>query len=229
MILVEPQIIIMSPVGPRLMVHIERAGRTCYKSERIFTKETGCKFCKMLIERGHESVLEHSSVTVKFICDRGVSHEFVRHRIASFSQESTRYCNYSKEKFGGELTFINPYFFSRSSPETAYNLLARNEFVSSIAEAEKRYLSLIDLGAQPEEARAVLPNSLKTELVMTCNMREWRHFFQLRTPETAHPQARQLAIPLLVEFKNKMGELFLDIPIPEFKLPLASLTYDLLE
>ena len=142
--------------------------------------------------------------TIKFICDRGVSHEFVRHRVFSFAQESTRYCNYSKDKFGNELTFIKPCFKANSDSDIdVYNHnIALQEFEYSLIEAEKRYLRLLNLGWSPQQARAVLPNSLKTELVMTGFNSDWEHFFELRTPATAHPQARELAIPLREKLIN---------------------------
>lgn len=145
----------------------------------------------------HESVIEHEKITVKIICDRGVTHEIVRHRIASYSQESARYCNYSKDKFGNELTFIKPVFWSENSQE--YEI-----WKSQMQTIEDSYIKLIQLGATPEQARSVLPNSLKIEIVVTMNLREWRHFFKLRTSKYAHPQMREIGIPLL----EKMCELF---------------------
>lgn len=146
-------------------------------------------------------------VTVKFICDRGVSHEFVRHRVMSFAQESTRYCNYSKDKFGNELTFIQPCWLDdeRLKLYGPYHTVIRDKspesiFIANLNNAERDYLDLIGLGWKPQEARAVLPNSLKTELVVTGFVSDWKHFFFLRTPMNAHPQARELAIPLQEEF-----------------------------
>lgn len=143
-------------------------------------------------------------VTVKFICDRGVSHEFVRHRVFSFAQESTRYCNYSKDKFGNELTFIEPDWIDDDTPisSLAYNN-AYEVFYSAMEEAESYYMVLLESGFKPQQARNVLPNAVKTELVMTGFSSDWKHFFHLRTPANAHPQARQLAIPLLETFKSK--------------------------
>ena len=180
---------------------IEQAGRTCYKSEKESDRWTARKFIKMLIERGHESVIEHCYATVKFICDRGVSHELVRHRLASYSQESTRYCNYSQERFGSEITFIKPPFFAVGS--TVYIC-----WKQAMANAERDYLMLIKNGAAPQEARSVLPNSLKTEVVMTANFREWRHVFRLRTSVKAHPQMRQVMIPVQQVFALRLPEVF---------------------
>lgn len=142
-------------------------------------------------------------VTVRFICDRGVSHEFVRHRVFSFAQESTRYCNYSKDKFGNELTFIIPCWTNLG--EGSYNDISDlihtdAVFINSICDAEDYYLGLLNEGWTPQQARAVLPNALKTELVMTAFISDWKHFFELRCDKAAHPQARELAIPLQEEF-----------------------------
>lgn len=138
------------------------------------------------MKRGHEAVIEHGIVTVRFICDRGVSHEIVRHRLASYCQESTRYCNYSKEQFGTEITVISPAWTSPGYyPYTVWK--------KACSEAEENYFTLLDIGCSPQEARSVLPNSLKTEVVMTANLREWRHFIKLRTAPAAHPDMRRVA------------------------------------
>ena len=134
-------------------------------------------------------------VTVKFICDRGVSHEFVRHRVFSFAQESTRYCNYSKDKFGNELTFIKPCWEMQKDEEEL--------FLLQLEQAQNSYNALISSGWKAQEARAILPNSLKTELVMTGYISDWKHFFELRTAGAAHPQARELALPLKEEFLTR--------------------------
>ena len=183
---------------------LERIGRTCYKSEDKMTVDSARDFVKRLIRSGHHSVIEHSSVTVHFICDRGISHELVRHRLASFSQESTRYANYSKERFGKEITVIRPFFWDKKSG-------LYFAWQNAMDQAEKHYLQLIQLGARPEEARAVLPNSLKTELIMSCNFREWRHIFDLRCSRAAHPQMRELLLPLLQEFQEKIPIIFDDL------------------
>lgn len=193
--------------GLDILRRVERVGRTCYKSEDLITDTSAPEFVAMLIKRGHEAMLEHESISVKFVVDRGVSHEIVRHRIAAYAQESTRYCNYSKDKFGRELTFIRPCFW-----EDKPDLLKLWELAMEMAEAE--YLSLVDDGAKPEEARSVLPNSLKTEIVVTMDLREWRHFFRLRTAPVAHPQMREVTIPLLAEMKTRLPVLFDDI-LPE--------------
>jgi len=187
-----------------ILKNIEKFGRVCYKSESNITEDSASPFISRIIKSGHESVIEHEKISVKIICDRGVSHEIVRHRIASYSQESTRYCNYIKDKFGNELTFIKPIFWAEESPE--YQI-----WFSSMENIENTYMQLINLGARPEQARAVLPNSLKTEIIVTMNLREWRHFFKLRTSNRAHPQMREISIPLLQEFKALLPCIFDDI------------------
>lgn len=167
---------------------VEAAGRTCYLSERV-EGDTTEAFIKRLIKRKHWSVLEHASISLRFICDRGVTHELVRHRLASYSQESTRYCNYSKGKFGNEITVIEPCFWEENSPE--YQMWKKAcEF------SETMYMDLLNEGATPQQARSVLPNSLKTEIVVTMNVREWRHFLEMRLVGIAgapHPQMVELA------------------------------------
>ena len=190
--------------GAEMLRNIELCGRVCYKSEDRITDDSAEKFVGMILKSGHESVLEHEKITVRFVCDRGVTHEIVRHRIASYSQESTRYCNYSKDKFGGEITFIRPCFWAEDDEKFAL----WKETMQSI---EDSYVKLISLGAKPEEARSILPNSVKTEIMVTMNLREWRHFFKLRTAERAHPQIREVAIPLLNELKGLVPVIFDDI------------------
>lgn len=203
--IIEPSYTILDEVGPELLKKIEAAGRTCYKSEGNIKEGSAEKFVAGIIKRGHESVLEHEKISVRIVCDRGVSHEIVRHRIASYSQESTRYCNYSGEKFGTELTFIKPCYWSDESGE-AYEL-----WKQTMEMIETNYMLLIKSDAKPEEARAILPNSIKTEIVVTMNLREWRHFFKLRTDRAAHPQMRQIARMMLDEFKKKIPVVFDDI------------------
>ena len=190
--------------GAEILKRIEKAGRTCYKSEDRITEESAKSFVQKLIERGHESVLEHESITVRFICDRGISHEIVRHRLANFSQESTRYCNYSNDRFGSELTFIKPCFFKEKKG-------AYCSWYNSMDFAECAYFDMLDDGCTPQEARSVLPNSTKTEIVMTANLREWRHFLKLRTAKAAHPQMRELTVPLLKELQERIPVVFDDI------------------
>ena len=193
--------------GMEMLKNIEYIARTCYKSEYMMTDLSAVKMVESLINRGHEAMLEHQSISVKFIVDRGVSHEIVRHRLASFAQESTRYCNYSKDKFGHELAFISPCFWSKGSREY-------EEWYAAMSSAEDIYFELIDWGVTPEQARTVLPNSIKTEIVMTANLREWRHFFKLRALGTTgkpHPQMLEVTVPLLAEFKALIPVVFDDL------------------
>lgn len=192
----------------KILKTIERAGRTCYKSEHLVSEESAKRFVANIIKLGHESVIEHEKITVRIICDRGVTHEIVRHRIASYSQESTRYCNYCNDKFGSELTFIEPCFFSTDSEQDAENKKIWLETMDTI---EKSYNLLIKNGAKPEEARSILPNSLKTEIVVTMNLRAWRHFLKLRTDKSAHPQIREVSNMILNEFKEKLPTIFGDL------------------
>lgn len=200
--IIEPYYVVeYAPEPEWLMLFLERCARTCYKSEGNISNGTASKLIKKVIERGHESVLEHSSISIRFICDRGVSHELVRHRLASFSQESTRYVRYSGDNEGNELTFIRPCFFPEGSQ--AYEI-----WLDSITSSEENYMKLLDSGAKPEQARSVLCHSLKTEIVVTANIREWRHILKLRCSPKAHPQMRQIMNPLLAELQSQYNVLF---------------------
>lgn len=190
--------------GLEMLKRIEKAGRTCYKSESNITNDSAVKFVKMVLDRQHESVIEHEKITVRFICDRGVTHEIVRHRLASYSQESTRYCNYGKDKFGKEITVIDPSkAFGWTPGQEPYDT-----WYNGCLEAEKTYFALLEMGATPQEARSVLPNSLKTEIVMTANLREWRWFFEKRAHKAAHPQMKELAYPLLDKLRKLVPIVF---------------------
>ena len=192
------------PDGAVILNRIATAGRVCYQSE---PNTSDAFFVSKLIQRGHESVLEHAVISVRIICDRGVSHEIVRHRIASYSQESTRYCNYSKDKFGNELTFIRPPWVDLRDPDD----WASAWWCKAMESASEAYFDLLQDGWTPEQARSVLPNSLKTEIVVTMNVREWRHFFRLRCAPAAHPQMRQIANMLLNGFRETVPVIFDDI------------------
>ncbi len=187
-----------------LIFQIEQAGRTAYKTEVSIDFEKSKKFVANLIKKGHESVIEHVSISVKVVCDRGITHEIVRHRIASYTQESTRYCNYSDNRFDNEVTFIRPCFWKVD--DERYKI-----WKNTMQGCELIYLDLLKRGATPQEARSVLPNSLKTEIVITMNLREWRHFFKLRTSNEAHPQMREITIPMLNEFSRIVPVIFDDI------------------
>lgn len=195
--------------GQKILEKIEQVARTCYKSEGKIQEGSAAKMVASLIKSGHEAMLEHVSVTVKFVVDRGISHELVRHRLASFAQESTRYCNYSKDDFGSEITFIIPEYLE-------YKSEGWNIWKESMKQAEDAYFKMLDFGLSPQQARAVLPNSLKTEVVMTANLREWRHFFKLRALGTTgkpHPQMLEVAVPLLEDMKNLIPVVFDDLVV----------------
>ena len=203
--IIKPSVEILDDLNPEeILKKLELCGRVCYKSENKITDESAVKFISNIIKRGHESVLEHISFSVRFICDRGVTHEMVRHRIASYSQESTRYCNYSKGQFNGEITVIEPLYLEPGTE--GYEIWKK-----ACQEAEDNYFTLLNLGCTAQEARAVLPNSLKTEIVMTANIREWRHFLKLRTSKAAHPQIKEVAEMLLEQLNFLLPSLFDDI------------------
>lgn len=222
----------------RVYWNLEHAGRTCYKSqekpgsyEEKFQRSAD--FVRMLRQNGHEAMLEHFSMSVIFTVDRGVSHELVRHRIASFAQESTRYCNYSQDKFSNEITVIEPVWFMDIPKERKEEILgvldgaymdipmnftdherAYARWYDACRYSETEYFNLLELGCTPQEARAVLPNSLKTEIVVTANMREWRHILNLRAAGITgkpHPQMLEVTVPLLEELRQKLPALFEDI------------------
>lgn len=182
---------------------IAEAARTCYKSTG-HGRDDDKRLIRSCFANGHHSVLEHSSMTVKFICDRGTSHELVRHRLASFSQESTRYCNYSKDKFGNEITVVKPVLIEQDTME--YYIWKK-----SCEAAEKAYFDLLSIGVKPENARSVLPTSLKTEVVVTANLREWYHIFDLRDARDAHPDIRWMMHGLLLNIADDYRELFGDL------------------
>ena len=204
----KPSFEILTPIDEvSIYKQIESVARTCYKSEDCITEDSAPKMVRGLVKHSHMAMIEHAHVSVKFICDRGVSHEIVRHRIASYAQESTRYCNYSQGKFGSEITVIEPLFFDKNSVE--YSI-----WKDSCLQAEKAYNELIQIGRTPQEARSVLPNSLKTEIVVTMNLREWIHFFNLRAVGTTgdpHPQMKEIAVMVLEKFSNELPEIFGDI------------------
>ena len=203
--IIEPYFTILTPIDRNeIYRQIELAARTCYKSENMVTPESSAKIVKHLVAHNHLAMLEHASIAVKFVVDRGVSHEIVRHRVASYAQESTRYCNYGINKFNNEITVIRPSEFEETSFE--YEI-----WRSSCEQAEEAYLLLIDRGVSPQWARSVLPHSLKTEIVVNMNLREWLHFFNLRAigvTGAPHPQIKEVAIPLLEKFAKEMPEVF---------------------
>lgn len=190
---------VLDPIG--MLQKIERAGRTCYKSEDKITLTSAQGFVGRMLKSGHHSVIEHVNITVRFITNRGVTHELVRHRLCAFSQESTRYCNYG----GTDIQFITPVWWDDVSP------LQKQTFISSLEYAELAYKELLRAGWSPQQAREVLPNALKTEIVVTANVREWRHILDLRCSKAAHPQIRELMLPLLDCFSTRLPALFDDL------------------
>ncbi len=223
MIIVKQSYRIITPLnGRQILRDLEVCGRTCYKSEDAITDDSAREFVGKILARGHESVIEHKGFSVKFITDRGVTHEIVRHRLSSYSQESTRYCNYNKDKFSNQITVILPVWFYEidvpyelaiSSGYKDHTDLGRQFIIwhRACQACEYAYNKLIEMGQQPQQARAVLPNSLKTEIVVTANLREWRHILRLRTASNAHPQMSNLMFPLLTELKKELPVLFDDI------------------
>lgn len=205
--IIEPSVeLINAPDYKTILTTIEAAGRTCYKSENKIMDGSAEKFVRGIIKRGHEAVIEHGSLTVRFICDRGVSHEIVRHRLAAYCQESTRYCSYDKNQFGSEITVIRPSTFDTNTP--VYRI-----WKHSCENAEVAYFDLLNEGCTPQEARSVLPNSLKTEVVMTADLREIRHFLKLRCAMAAHPDMRVVANMLLTLLKQTYPVFFEDIEV----------------
>lgn len=184
-------------ITPNALNVIESAGRTCYKSEDKITVDSSSDFVQKIIKRGHEAVIEHASASFRIVCDRAISHEIVRHRIASYCQESTRYCRYESE-----IIVIKPH---------GLNLENRNRWESLCLYSENVYLNMIYDGVSPQNERAVLPSCLKTELVMTANFREWRHFLKLRLDEAAHPQIRFIAGKIRNRLKKECVEVFGDL------------------
>lgn len=207
MSLIKPSYEILTPIsegGKEELKFIENIARTCYKSEDKISEDSYLGFIKRLIVNDHTAMIEHSMLSVKFICDRGVANELVRHRHSSFAQESTRYCNYSKDKFWSTISVVDPIFFAEGTH-------AREIFDSAMEFASNAYFHLLDEGYTPEQARIVLPIALKTEIVVTANYREWRNIFKLRCSPAAHPQMRELMIPLRDELKKKLPIIFDDL------------------
>ena len=203
--IINPDVEFITPIdGNIVLKRLEQCGRVCYKSEAKIAENSAPVFVANIIKRGHEAVLEHCSFTVKFICDRGVSHEIVRHRLASYCQESTCYCNYGKDGFGNEITVIRPLFLKEGT--TAWSV-----WEEACQYAENSYFDMLTFGCTPQEARSILPNSLKTEVVMTANIREWRHFLKLRCSSAAHPQMREVALILLEKVHKLIPVCFDDI------------------
>ena len=216
--IIKPSAMILTNIsdgGIKELQFIEQAARTCYKSEDKITQdgESAKRLVTALIKSGHEAMLEHSQLSVKFVVDRGISHELVRHRLFSFAQESQRFCAYNKDKFSNEITFIEPIFYQATEEhfKDAALIDRYEEWAGACQEAEKSYFRLLKMGASAQEARNVLPNSTKTEIVVTGNYREWRNFFKLRVDKAAHPQMREVTRPLLAELQRRIPIVFDDI------------------
>lgn len=213
--IIEPLIEVENFNGIQIMKNIERACRTCYRSEDKITDTSYQNLLKNCINRGHESVLEHEKISIRMTCDLGVYKDLTRHRIASFSIESTRYCNYGKDKFDNELKFIRPVYYVESWKDRNYegSAMSLEENKSAIwyrtmEEIESNYIDMSKLGCTPDEMRMLLPHSIAAEVCMTANIREWKHILSLRTTNHVHPSIQQLMIPLLLKFKEEMPEIF---------------------
>lgn len=209
--IIEPSFEMLTPFsegGIEELQLIEKVARTCYKSEDNITEdgESAKKFVQTLVKRGHEAPIEFSFAAVKIVCDRGIANEIVRHRLFSYAQESTRYCNYSKGEFSSEITVIRPSMLEEGTAAYA-------AWKTACEQAEAAYFLMLDAGETPQIARDVLPLSLKTEINVGGNYREWRHFFKLRCARDAHPQIREIAIPLLREFQKHVPLIFDDIEV----------------
>ncbi len=212
--IIDPWIEVENFDGVKIMKNIERACRTCYRSEGLITEDSYKKLLKNCINRGHESVLEHEKITMRMCVDIGVYKDLTRHRFGSFSIESTRYCNYGKDKFENEIKVIRPCNIEENS-----DLFA--EWFRAIDFMEQEYIRMSRMGATPDQMRMILPHSTAAEVTMTANIREWRHILDLRTKKMTHPSIRQVLIPLLLKFKEEMPELFdaieYDIDFPQEK------------
>ena len=212
MIVIKPSIEIISKNDYQSMLKkIEQIGRVCYKSEDKIKDGSAEGFIRGIIKRGHESVIEHESISVRVVCDRGVTHEIVRHRLASYSQESTRYCNYTSDKFDNQISCVDPATGFGYDMDSGADRKKREIWERAMEAAERYYFELIQAGAKPEEARGVLPNALKTEIVMTMDLREWRHFLRLRSGRGAHPQMAEIAKMIRAEFTARYPVFFEDL------------------
>ena len=201
--LVEPWIKVENFDGVKIMKRIERACRTCYRSEDKISEESYKNLLTNCLNRGHESVLEHEKITVRIYSDIGTYKDLTRHRFASFSVESTRYCSYNKDKYGNEIAVVNPVYMEDKEVFETWK--------KAIEDMEKAYMKMKGLGASTDMCREVLPHSTAAEYTMTANIREWKHILELRTTNHVHPAIRQVLIPLLLLFKEQMPEIFGDI------------------
>ena len=204
MILEKPQVFI-EPYNPlKIMRNIERAMRTCYRSEGTMTEDSYKRLLGMALTSGHESVMEHEKITVRLRCSVGTYKDLTRHRIGTaFSIESTRWCNYGKDKFDNQLRFIDPVYITEQNKKEIWE--------NCMETIEENYMKGAAMGMKPDELRLMLPHSTAADVTMTCNIREWRYILKLRTQKNVHPEIRQLLIPILLKFKYTMPELFNDI------------------
>ena len=217
--IIKPKVEVEPFDGVKIMKNIERACRTCYRSEGNITEDSYKKLITNCINRGHESVLEHEKITIRLTCDIGVYKDLTRHRIASFSIESTRYCNYGKDKFDNELKFIEPVFYTNTWKDRNYegSAMSKEELKSFfwykiMSDIESAYMNMNNLcECTPDEMRMILPHSTAAEVTMTANIREWKHILELRCSKGAHPAVQQVMIPLLLYFKEQMPEIFNNI------------------
>lgn len=221
--IIEPVIEVEKFDSKAIMRRLERACRTCYRSEGSITDESYKTLLKNCITRGHESILEHEKITIRMTCDIGVYKDLTRHRFASFSIESTRYCNYGKDKFENELKFIRPCNIQKDTE-------IYKSWEKTLKYIEKQYLLMSENGAKADQLRLILPHSTAAQVTMTANIREWKHIFALRTTNHAHPAIQQLLIPLLLLFKKEMPEIFDSIEYNDkfeetYSEKLAKLTY----
>ena len=206
--IVKPWVEIEAYDAKKIMKNLERACRTCYRSENLITDDSYKTLLKNCINRGHESILEHEKITVRLFCDVGAYKDLTRHRAGTaFSIESTRYCNYSKDKYTNNIKFIDPIFIN---DEKNYELWKK-----SMQNIENYYIEMAKNGAKTDELRMLLPHSTAAEVTMTCNIREWKHVLSLRCSKTVHPSIRQLLIPILLKFKKDMPEIFDEVPYDE--------------
>jgi len=190
--------------GNEVLTRLERVIRTCYKSEDKIAEGSAERMVRNIITSGHTAMLEHENVTIRIICSRGMSHELVRHRHCGFAQESSRYCSYNKDKFGNKITVIKPVNIEKNTPE--YDL-----WKQAMENAGKSYFDLKNLGVKNDMARGVLPTDLKTEIVVTASLREWRSIFELRCDKAAHPEIRLLMCGLLHGLSQKIPVIFDDL------------------
>lgn len=213
--IINPKIEVEKYDGVKIMKNIERACRTCYRSENLITEDSYKRLLTNCLNRGHQSILEHEKITVRMICDIGVYKDLTRHRFGSFSIESSRYCAYNKDKFDNEIKFIKPVFYKESWTDRNYEGSGMDIdeekskiWYDTMENIEDSYMDMAKLGCTPDEMRMILPHSTAAEVTMTANIREWRHILDLRTKKMAHPSVRQILIPLLLKFKEDMPELF---------------------